>query len=193
MILISGEQQRSSDSGSQAEKDGGGDAESALAAEKAEGVYPSSPVLAVVTALFLAVFLCALDMYGSAFFMTSAAFPSAYPVADLPGNGLVQGAKVFKYFALKPGFLSAMFIFEVRSLICAVAPNSTALIVGRAFAGVGAAGLGSDAYTIVAFSAHPSKRPMLLSFIGPLVLAAGATAITDVSLADVVPGILHAY
>lgn len=91
--------------------------------------------------------------YGSAFFMTSAAFLSAW-------------GKVYKYFALKPGFLAAMFIFEVGSLICAVAPNSKALIVGRAIAGVGAAGLGSGAYTIVAFSAHPSKRPMLMSFIG---------------------------
>jgi MFS family permease len=85
--------------------------------------------------------------------MTSAAFLSAW-------------GKVYKYFALKPGFLCAMFIFEVGSLICAVAPNSKALIVGRAIAGVGAAGLGSGAYTIVAFSAHPSKRPMLMSLIG---------------------------
>lgn len=73
---------------------------------------------------------------------------------------------MYKYYALKSGFLAAMFIFEVGSLVCAVAPNSKALIIGRAIAGVGAAGLGSGAYTIVAFSAHPSKRPMLMSLIG---------------------------
>ncbi|KAM7220196.1 Major facilitator superfamily domain containing protein [Rhypophila decipiens] len=164
-----------SDSESQPEKgDGAGSPSSS--ASVTETVYPSGLVLAfIVTALFMAVFLFALDMtivataipkitdefhsldeaswYGSAFFMTSAAFLSAW-------------GKVYKYFALKSGFLAAMFIFEVGSLICAVAPNSKALIVGRAIAGVGAAGLGSGAYTIVAFSAHPSKRPMLMSFIG---------------------------
>lgn len=48
-------------------------------------------------------------------------------------------------------------MFEVGSLICGVAPNSTALIVGRAIAGVGAAGLSSGAYTIVGFAAPPAQ------------------------------------
>lgn len=47
-----------------------------------------------------------------------------------------------------------------------MAPNSKTLIVGRAIAGVGAAGLGSGAYTIVAFSAPPAKRPLLMGIIG---------------------------
>jgi MFS family permease len=74
--------------------------------------------------------------------------------------------KVFKYFPLKISFLIAIFIFEVGSLICGVAPNSTALIVGRAIAGVGAAGIGSGAYTIIAFTAPPKKRPMFTGVIG---------------------------
>lgn len=63
--------------------------------------------------------------------------------------------KVYKYFPLKVSFLTAIFIFELGSLICGVAPNSSALIVGRAIAGLGAAGLGSGAYTIIAFAAEP--------------------------------------
>lgn len=59
-----------------------------------------------------------------------------------------------------------MFIFEVGSLVCGVAPNSKALIVGRAITGVGAAGLGSGAYTIVGFSTTPAKRPLLMGIIG---------------------------
>ncbi len=74
--------------------------------------------------------------------------------------------KVFKYFPLKISFLCSIFIFELGSLICGVAPNSTALIVGRAIAGVGAAGIGSGAYTIVAFTAPPKKRPMFTGIIG---------------------------
>lgn len=74
--------------------------------------------------------------------------------------------KVFKYFPLKISFLISIFIFELGSLICGVAPNSTALIVGRAIAGMGAAGIGSGAYTIVAFSAPPKKRPVFTGIIG---------------------------
>jgi MFS family permease len=54
--------------------------------------------------------------------------------------------KVFKYFPLKTAFLASVFIFEVGSLICGVAPTSVALIIGRAIAGVGAAGIGSGAF-----------------------------------------------
>jgi MFS family permease len=74
--------------------------------------------------------------------------------------------KVFKFFPLKISFLIAIFIFEVGSLICGVAPNSVALIVGRAIAGVGAAGIGSGAYTIIAFTAPPKKRPMFTGIVG---------------------------
>jgi MFS family permease len=74
--------------------------------------------------------------------------------------------KVFKYFPLKIGFLVAICVFELGSLICGVAPNSTTLIAGRAIAGVGAAGIGSGAYTIVAFAAEPRKRPVFTGIIG---------------------------
>lgn len=129
----------------------------------------------IIVALVLSIFLVSLDMtivataipritdefqgledvawYGSAFFMTVGGFQSTW-------------GKAFKYFPLKTSFLIAIFIFEVGSLICGVAPNSTALIVGRAIAGVGAAGIGSGAYTIIAFSAPPKKRPMFTGIVG---------------------------
>lgn len=43
---------------------------------------------------------------------------------------------VYKMFNIKFAYLGAIFIFEVGSLICAVAPSSTTFIVGRAVAGV---------------------------------------------------------
>ncbi|KAK4122176.1 MFS general substrate transporter [Parathielavia appendiculata] len=138
--------------------------------------YPTGLAFSfIVVALVLSIFLVSLDMtivataipritdefqgledvawYGSAFFMTVGGFQSTW-------------GKVFKYFPLKISFLIAIFIFEVGSLICGVAPNSTALIVGRAIAGVGAAGIGSGAYTIIAFTAPPKKRPMFTGIIG---------------------------
>ena len=71
--------------------------------------------------------------YGSATLMTMGGFQSTW-------------GKVFKYFPLKSAFLVAIFIFELGSLICGVAPTSVALIIGRAIAGVGAAGIGSGAF-----------------------------------------------
>jgi MFS family permease len=74
--------------------------------------------------------------------------------------------KVYKYFPLKISFLMSVFIFELGSLICAVARNSPALIVGRAIAGAGAAGVMSGAYTIIFFIAEPSKRATFTGLVG---------------------------
>lgn len=43
---------------------------------------------------------------------------------------------IYKLFNVKLAYLAAVFIFEVGSLISAVAPSSVAFIVGRAIAGV---------------------------------------------------------
>ncbi|KZZ97450.1 Major facilitator superfamily domain, general substrate transporter [Moelleriella libera RCEF 2490] len=105
---------------------------------------------AIVLALLLIVFMFALDMtivataipkitndfhslddvswYGSVFFMTCAGFLAAW-------------GKASKYFPLKWVFLFSVLVFEVGSLICGAAPTSTALIVGRATAGVGCVSL----------------------------------------------------
>ncbi|KAK6066039.1 major facilitator superfamily transporter [Seiridium cupressi] len=94
-----------------------------------------------------------ISWYGSAYFMTLGAFQSLW-------------GKVFKYFPLKTSFLVAIFIFEVGSLICAVAQNSMTLIVGRAFAGLGASGIAPGVYTISAFAAEPTKRATYTGVIG---------------------------
>lgn len=93
--------------------------------------------------------------YGSAFFLTLGAFQSTW-------------GKAYKYFPLKLSFLISIFIFEVGSLICAVANNSTTLIVGRAIAGAGGAGIASGSYTIIAFSVPPARRPAFTGLIGAI-------------------------
>ncbi|EAS35631.3 MFS gliotoxin efflux transporter GliA [Coccidioides immitis RS] len=91
--------------------------------------------------------------YGSAFFMTNGGFQSSW-------------GKAYKYIPLKMTFLLSILVLELGSLICAVAPNSTTLIAGRAISGLGAAGIGTGAYTIIAFVAEPRKRAMFTGIIG---------------------------
>lgn len=56
--------------------------------------------------------------------------------------------KLYSEFQVKWVFLSALVIFEVGSVICAAAPNSVVLIIGRAIAGAGCAGLYSGAFIV---------------------------------------------
>ncbi|KAF2209143.1 hypothetical protein CERZMDRAFT_9701, partial [Cercospora zeae-maydis SCOH1-5] len=85
--------------------------------------------------------------YGASFYLSTAAFQTVW-------------GRLYKFFWLKSMFLLAIAIFEVGSLICAVAPNSATFIVGRAIAGVGASGLQSGVYTIPAFSVGAQWRPV---------------------------------
>ncbi|KAI1842237.1 hypothetical protein JX266_011522 [Neoarthrinium moseri] len=91
--------------------------------------------------------------YGSAFFLTRATFMSAW------GKG-------YKYFSMKLAYILAVVIFEVGSLVCALAPNSIALICGRAIQGIGAAGPMTGGYTITAFVAPPHTQPIIIGLIG---------------------------
>jgi MFS family permease len=76
--------------------------------------------------------------------------------------------RFYTFFSIKLVFQIAIFIFEVGSLICAVAQNSVTLIVGRAVAGVGAAGIFSGALTILAYSVPLAKRPIYTGAIGSM-------------------------
>ncbi|KAF2260296.1 putative MFS multidrug transporter [Lojkania enalia] len=143
---------------------------------KAEEDYPTAVRLIImIVALILSMFLASLDMtilgtaipkitedfhsldsvgwYGSAFFLTVAAFQASW-------------GKAYKFFDLKYMFLISIFLFEVGSLICGVAPNNEALIVGRAITGLGAAGIMGGCYSIVAFAVPPHKRPAFTGIMG---------------------------
>ncbi len=76
--------------------------------------------------------------------------------------------KFYSFFSIKWVYLIAIFFFEVGSLVCGVAPNSTALIVGRAVAGVGSAGVFSGALIILAYSVPLASRPMYTGMIGSM-------------------------
>lgn len=91
--------------------------------------------------------------YGSAYLLTTCA------------TQLIYG-KLYTFYSIKWVYLIALFIFEVGSLICGVAPNSMALIIGRAIAGVGAAGIFSGAMLIIASTVPLRQRPTFMGFIG---------------------------
>ncbi|RFU35724.1 hypothetical protein B7463_g572, partial [Scytalidium lignicola] len=91
--------------------------------------------------------------YAAAYFMTF-------------GAAQTSAGKIYKYYDLKWSFLISMLIFEVGSLVCGVAPNSKALVVGRAIAGLGGAGLSVGGTSIVSFTVPPAKRPMMMGIIG---------------------------
>jgi MFS family permease len=74
-------------------------------------------------------------------------------------------AKAYTIAPIKYIYLLAMLIFNVGSIICAAAPNSIALILGRAISGVGASGMMSGAVLILAESAPLEKRAGFLGVI----------------------------
>ena len=90
--------------------------------------------------------------YGSGFFVTMAAFQSMW-------------GKQYKFFNVKLVYLISILLFEAGSVICAAAPSSSTLIIGRAIAGIGGAGVSTGSYLIVALSAPPRKMAALQGVI----------------------------
>lgn len=146
--------------------------------EDPEIEYPTAIKLTLITiALCLAVFCIALDntiiataipkitdhfkaiddiaWYGSAYLLTTCSFQLFF-------------GKLYSFLSLKWVFLVALFIFELGSFLCGIAPTSTALIVGRAIAGVGSAGLFSGAILIIANSVPLRSRPSYTGLIGAM-------------------------
>lgn len=138
--------------------------------------YPTGiRLVLIITSLCLAVFLVALDQtiiapalgaiteefkstkdigwYGAAYLLTTTALQPTY-------------GSIYRIFSIKWTYLTAVFIFEVGSLICAVAPNSIAFIVGRAVAGIGTAGLFSGSILILSYTLPLRRRPMAFGLIG---------------------------
>ncbi|KAI2602756.1 major facilitator superfamily domain-containing protein [Hypoxylon sp. NC1633] len=87
-------------------------------------------------------------------------YASAYQFGSAAPQPLT--GKIYTYFNVKWSFLVFFGIFEIGSVLCGAAVSSTMLIIGRAIAGLGAAGIINGALTIVSSSAPLEKRPSLI-------------------------------
>lgn len=93
--------------------------------------------------------------YGSAYLLTASAFQPMY-------------GRIYMAFNTKWSYLAAIAIFEVGSLVCAIAPSSKALIVGRAIQGLGSAGILTGSFVVGTHSVRLQARPILFAFVGIL-------------------------
>ncbi|UQC76536.1 MFS transporter [Colletotrichum lupini] len=110
-------------------------------------------------------------------------YGSSYLIAQMAM--LPTCGRLYAFYNIKWVYCTSLVVFELASVISAVAPNSITLIVGRAISGVGAAGLVSGTTTILSYCVPLKKQaklsPVILglystgSAIGPLV----GGAITD--------------
>ncbi|KKP02454.1 MFS transporter [Trichoderma harzianum] len=107
--------------------------------------------------------------YGSAYLLTNCCFQLFF-------------GKLYAEFPVKWVFLTALLIFEVGSIVCATAPSSVALIVGRAVAGIGGAGIVSGTLIILSRCLPLHKRPKYTGAMGGSV---GIAQITSPTLGGV--------
>lgn len=136
---------------------------------------PPHELIPILGALYLATFLVALDRtiiataipritdqfhslndigwYGSAYMLTGCAFQ------------LFLG-RLYTFYSAKSIFLCCIVVFEVGSAICGAAPSSPVFIVGRAIAGLGAAGIFSGAIVLQISVVPLHKRPVYTSLNG---------------------------
>ncbi|KAI0126635.1 major facilitator superfamily transporter [Xylariales sp. AK1849] len=148
-----------------------------------DGFLTGLPLLLLVLGLCLVVFLISIDRtiittaipyitaefhstsdigwYGSSYLLTACAFQPVF-------------GRVFTLFSIKWSYMLSMFMFMLGSLVCGVAPNSIALIVGRAVAGFGSAGLLTGSFVIVAIAVPLRLRPIYTAVVG-LMFGVGAT------------------
>ncbi|KAK3401612.1 major facilitator superfamily domain-containing protein [Sordaria brevicollis] len=141
-------------------------------------IYPKGlKLILIIASLCLAVFLVALDQtiiapalgaitqeygsvkdigwYGAAYLLSTTCLQPTY------GN-------LYRMFSVKVIYLCAIFLFEIGSLVCAVAPTSNAFIVGRAVAGMGTAGMFSGGVVILSYTLPLRIRPAAFGLIGAM-------------------------
>ncbi|SCZ91295.1 BZ3500_MvSof-1268-A1-R1_Chr1-2g01314 [Microbotryum saponariae] len=110
-----------------------------------------APALPVIASKFNA--LDQIAWIASAYFLTQTAF-------------LLLWGQLLTLFDRKWSFLVGIALFEIGSLLCAVAPTVNVLIFGRAFAGVGASSIFVSCLSIIAEVTRLEDRPKLFGLFG---------------------------
>ncbi|KAJ7183209.1 major facilitator superfamily domain-containing protein [Mycena filopes] len=141
-----------------------------------EDDYPHGIKLGLLSlALCMSVFLLALDntIIATAIPKITDEFHSLDDVGWYGSSYLLATAstqllfgKFYTFLPIKWVYLTAIFLFEIGSAVCGAAPNSIALIIGRAIAGLGSAGIFTGALIIIAHAVPLQKRPIYTGMIG---------------------------
>lgn len=85
----------------------------------------------------------------------------------LPATAFVMPwGRLYSQFNAKVLYLTCVLLFEVGSALCGAAPNVDALIVGRAIAGVGGAGIYMGVMTLIAATTTMRERPFYVGLTG---------------------------
>ncbi|GAP89073.1 putative MFS aflatoxin efflux [Rosellinia necatrix] len=113
--------------------------------------------------------------YGAAYLLTSCAFQLLF-------------GKLYSFYPIRAVYAIAVLLFEVGSALCGAAPNSIALIIGRAIQGVGSAGIFAGGIVVIVYAVPLHKRPFyqgmggavfgVSSILGPLVGGAFTSNVT---------------
>jgi MFS family permease len=145
-------------------------------ADAEKNFKPKSPKFwVIIISMYVSIFLVALDRmiiataipsitdefhsiedigwYGSAYMLTAAIFNPLF-------------GRIYQLYSTKWVFLLSIVAFEVGSALCGAAPSSAAFIVGRAIAGIGAAGIFCGGIMIIVPLVPLRRRPIFTSFFG---------------------------
>ncbi|KAK2827794.1 hypothetical protein FQN49_007331, partial [Arthroderma sp. PD_2] len=129
---------------------------------------PTKKVIPIMIALYLVVFLIALDrtIIATAIPRITDQFHSIQDIGWYGSSYLLTGSsfmllfgKFYSLYSPKWVYLTAIVIFEIGSAVCGAAPNSTAFIIGRAVAGLGSAGAFTGTVIIIVHTVPLRKRP----------------------------------
>lgn len=74
--------------------------------------------------------------------------------------------RLYQLYPTRTVFVLSILVFEVGSVVCGAAPSSVAFIIGRAVAGLGAAGIFSGSVMIMLPLVPLRKRPLYSSIFG---------------------------
>ncbi|UNI24281.1 hypothetical protein JDV02_010039 [Purpureocillium takamizusanense] len=78
--------------------------------------------------------------------------------------------RIYTFYSPKWCFIVSVAIFEIGSLVCAVAPSSAAFIIGRSVAGLGSAGIFSGSIVLTLHIVPLRLRPVYQSLMGAVIL-----------------------
>ncbi|KAK9239555.1 major facilitator superfamily domain-containing protein [Lipomyces kononenkoae] len=131
-------------------------------------------IIVIMLGLMLAMFLVSLDrtIIATAVPQITNQFHSLADVGWYAGAYLMTSCatqlifgRLYTFYSSKTVYLTSIVLFEVGSLICGAAPNSVALIVGRAIAGMASAGIMSGNIILITHTVPLRKRPIYIGLI----------------------------